>query len=190
MIATVFRRSVSSCALRGDRGSDRAMVKSKVVAFVRSGSREARGTEGRASAERYTVHLRAICPEGAGRSPGATRRKGFKGDGYLNTRARQVLRFVLPRPSWPRRRSAPPARMPTVVAAVLLSSELGPFTRCAAIATVLHRPILELRPSWRAEPLRLEGQRRVLALSKSCSREARGIEGRASAERRHSTASG
>jgi hypothetical protein len=73
--------------------------------------------------------------------------------------------------------------MPTVVAAVLLSSELGPFTRCAAIATVLHRPILELRPSWRAEPLRLEGQRRVLALSKSCSREARGIEGRASAER-------
>jgi hypothetical protein len=136
------------------------------------------------SAERYTVHLRAICPEGAGRSPGATRRKGFKGDGYLNTRARQVLRFVLPRPSWPRRRSAPPARMPTVVAAVLLSSELGPFTRCAAIATVLHRPILELRPSWRAEPLRLEGQRRVLALSKSCSREARGIEGRASAERR------
>ena len=52
------------------------------------------------AAERHTVHLRAICPEGAGRSPGATRRKGFKRDGYLNTRARQVLRLVLPQAHW------------------------------------------------------------------------------------------
>ena len=51
------------------------------------------------SAERYTVHLRAVCPEGAGRSASrAQREKGCKRDGYLNTRARQVLRLVLQRP--------------------------------------------------------------------------------------------
>ena len=48
------------------------------------------------SAERR-VHLRAVCPEGAGRSPGATRRKGFKGDGYLKHRARQVQQLVMRR---------------------------------------------------------------------------------------------
>ena len=35
--------------------------------------------------------------------------RAVKRDGYLNTRARQVLRFVLPRLSRPRRRSAPSA---------------------------------------------------------------------------------
>jgi len=47
-----------------------------VLARSKSWLREARGIDGRASAERYTVHLRAICPEGAGRSAscGARRR--------------------------------------------------------------------------------------------------------------------
>ena len=88
-------------------------------------------------------HLRAVCPEGAGRSPSAQRWKGFKCDGFLEHRARQVQTLVLPRPSWPRRRSAPPARRPNAIAAVLRHIELqrppaAPRSRpfCSALLSI------------------------------------------------------
>jgi hypothetical protein len=82
---------------------------------------------------------------------------GSKCDGYLNTRARQVLRFVLPRPSRPRRRSAPPA------------TDRRDRDRVAGRgAQNVHPPgrdgdrflagTLELRPSWRVGPSAIDGQ--------------------------------
>src|SRR5687768_13630748 len=76
------------------------------------------------AAERHTVHLRAVSRESVRALVVARSATAVKCDGYLNTRARQVLRFVLPRPSWPRRRSAPPARLPHAIAAVLWHLDL------------------------------------------------------------------
>ena len=112
-----------------------------------------------------------------------------KCDGYLNTRARQVLRLVLPRPSWPRRQSAPPTAMLPVIAAVLPSSELIPSTHgrpdrdrfasaCSRSATFVASGALTPRRS-----------NNSACPSEQLAREARGTGGRASAERCHSTAS-
>src|SRR5688572_22492771 len=61
------------------------------------------------SAERHTVHLRAVSRESVRALLVVRSTTAVKCDGYLNTRARQVLRLVLPRPSWPSRRPAPPS---------------------------------------------------------------------------------
>jgi hypothetical protein len=125
-------------------------------------------------------HLRAVCPEGAGRSAVARSATAVKRDDFLNTRARQVQTLVLPRLSRPRRRSAPPAPTPHAIAAVLPSSEFRPSTRCVAIATVLprsgarsapfvpsgaHAPrrsttVLALSTSWRAKRVEQKTARR------------------------------
>ena len=128
-------------------------------------------------------HLRAVCPEGAGRSPSAQRWKGFKGDGFHKHRARQVQTLVLPRLSRQRPRPAPRARLPLASAAVLRDSELK---RPPAAA----RSRSFCRGQSRGEPFVASGAFRdrcstiAFALSQSRLREARGTEGRASAERR------
>ena len=48
-------------------------------------------------AQNAAFHLRAVCPEGAGRSAVARSATGSKCDGFLNTRARQVQKLVM----WP-----------------------------------------------------------------------------------------
>jgi hypothetical protein len=48
------------------------------------------------AAERYTVHLQAVKIEGGHRPPSLLHSKGFKRDGFLEHRARQVLRFDIP----------------------------------------------------------------------------------------------
>ena len=70
-----------------------------------------------------------------------------------------------------------------MIATVLQDAELRRSTRCAAIATVLHRLALDPRPLLRAVLSMLDGQERALALSKSRLREACGTEDCASAER-------
>ena len=53
------------------------------------------------------------------------------------------------------------------IAAVFRAANLDPSTRCSESATVLWVIAPGPRPSWRAEPLRLDGQRRALALPTS-----------------------
>ena len=102
-----------------------------------------------------------------GRSASRGARQAVKRDGFLETRARQVLTPVLPRPSRPRRRSAPPTEINPAIAAVLLSSELRLSTRGGAIATVLPLDSPEARPSWRAERSRHDGQESFLPFRKA-----------------------
>ena len=112
-------------------------------------------------------HLRAVCPEGAGRSAVARSATAVKCDGFLEHRARQVQTLVLPRLSWPRRRPAPPALRPSRDRCGFAAHRPQKSTRRAEIATVLRIAALDRRPSWRAELSCLDGQKTVLALSTS-----------------------
>jgi len=149
--------------------------------------------------------------EGAHSAPSPLILKGSRRDGFLKHRACQLQRIVLPRPSWPSCRSAPPTyhaaqssvscRAPSFdlrtaarscvpdllsrarrSAAVLLRHSLEAFTRRAAMTTSRGRGARSLRPS--------TVQTKALAFPKCRLRETRGTEDRASAERRVSTAGG
>jgi hypothetical protein len=113
-----------------------------------------------------------------------------KCDGYLNTRARQVLRFVLPRLSWPRRRSAPPTltasrdrcgfseQRTSTVHPLQRDRDRCLSNRSRSAAFVASGAIT---PRWsKKSPCR----------SDKPAREARGGDGCASAERHRSTAGG
>ena len=153
-----------------------------MIISTRIGSTESLGRESLCCRQNAAFHLRAACPEGAGRSPSAQRWKGFKCDGFLETRARQVQTLVLPRLSRPRRRPAPPALPPHAIAAVLHTSSSNVHPRRC------DRDRFGASGS-RSAPFVASGARaprwskKSACLVEKLAREARGIDDCASAER-------
>jgi hypothetical protein len=91
---------------RGARSSSPATIPNQVSPFIDLA--DAKRVESRtARRQNASVQLRTIFLEGERSSPSVLHFKGFKGDGFLNTRVRQLQQLVLPRLSWPSRRSAP-----------------------------------------------------------------------------------
>src|SRR5688572_14775847 len=166
-MVTVLPGPVPSCVLRCDRRSRRAMVKQSHLPFIEAAraKRVERTAVRRQNAIPFTCERSA--PKGQGAHPA---QRAGRGTNVMATLTLALVRCyglfcrAFPGHAADSRHQLSP---PHAIATVLPSSEPRPSTCRSEIATVLWVIAPDPRPSWRAEPLRLDGQRRALALSTS-----------------------